>query len=44
MPISGAPTIIFSVNGHSPVGPTLSASKLWPKPRNRPTRAMAAPA
>ena len=26
MPISGAPTIIFSVNGHSPVGTRISAS------------------
>ena len=29
--------IIFNVNGHSPVDPTLSASKLCPKPRSRPT-------
>src|SRR6266536_5872145 len=37
MPISGAPMIIFNVNGHSPVGPVLIASQLCEKPRNRPT-------
>src|SRR5262252_6811831 len=44
MPMSGAPTIIFKVNPHSPPGPRFRASKLWLAPRRYPTWAMADPA
>src|SRR5215208_3995518 len=43
MPMSGAPTIIFRVNGHSPVGPRLRASKVWLTPRVNATLVIAAP-